>query len=132
MQRPAAAVAEQHELARIEAVLDRDLLDGTGHDHGRERDDAVGHLYEALGPRIAAGADAAANRSRLDETHRLPAGALDGKESAVRAHHIKRSIEALGFEVALEAPDVAVHLRPHIGVGGRRRGALVFVPLARD
>src|SRR5260370_23397911 len=53
MQRPAAAVAEQHELARIEAVLDRDLLDGTGHDHGRERDDAVGHLYEALGPRIA-------------------------------------------------------------------------------
>jgi len=53
VQRPAAAIAEQHELARIEPVLDRDLLDGARHDHGRERNDAVCHLREAIRPGVA-------------------------------------------------------------------------------
>ena len=38
MQRPAAAIAEQHEFARVEAMLDGDLLDRARHDDGRDRD----------------------------------------------------------------------------------------------
>ncbi len=269
MQRPAAAIAEQHEFARIAAVLDRNLLDRARHDDGGERDDPVRHARHAVGAGISerlpdllhglargrgielqlaaeeaigvepaeheigvghrrlgaaiaiaggagrraralradrqavlriepgdraaagadlddvdhrrldrkpfhiaagvvdrvdreaavldqralgggaahvegddvlqaqrlgigAGADAAADRTGFHEAHWLPAGALDRKQAAVRAHHIKRAGKALAGEVALEPPDIGRDLRADIGVGGDRRGALVFVPFARQ
>ena len=52
MQRSAAAIAEQHEVARIEPVLDRDAPDGAGHDHGGDGDDAVGHPDHAVAPGV--------------------------------------------------------------------------------
>ena len=80
--------------------------------------------------RIGAGADAAADRTGFDQADRLPAGALGRQQAAVRAHHEERAGEALRFEVVVEPADVSAHLRPDVGVGGDRRGALVLVPLA--
>ncbi len=53
MQRPAAAVAEQDEIARVEAVLDGDFPNRAGHDHGGDRNDPVRHLYHTVLARIA-------------------------------------------------------------------------------
>ena len=111
---------------REAAVLDqRALGGGAAHVEG---DDVL--EPERLG--IGAGADAAADRPGFDQADRLPAGALDREQPAVRAHHVERAGKALACEVALKPPDIGRDLRADIGVGGDRRGALVFVPFARE
>ena len=69
-----------------------------------------------------------------DSTSDRPAGggALGRQHAAVRAHHEQRAVEALLLQVVLEPADVGRDLRADEGVGGDRRGALVFVPFARE
>ena len=111
---------------REAAVLDqRTLGGGAAHVEG---DDVL--EPERLG--VGAGADATADRTGFDQPDRLPTGALDREQAAVRAHHIKRAGKALRGEVALKTPDIGRDLRSDIGVGGDRRCALVFVPFARE
>src|SRR5262249_28678711 len=44
---PPPAVTEQHEIARIEPVFDRDPPDRSGHDHGGDRNYSVRHSDHA-------------------------------------------------------------------------------------
>src|SRR5262249_61954370 len=45
---PTPAVTEQHEIARIEPVFDRDPTDRPGHDHGGDRNYSVRHSDHAI------------------------------------------------------------------------------------
>src|ERR671925_698219 len=45
-------VAEENEITWIEAMLDRNFSDGAGHDHGRDRDNPIGHLNHAIVARV--------------------------------------------------------------------------------
>ena len=48
VQRPASAIGEQHEVARVEPVLHRNLADRPRHQHGGDGDDAVGRTNQSL------------------------------------------------------------------------------------
>ena len=113
-------------LDRVAAALDHGAFRrGAAH---VERDQVV----DAERAAERGGADAAADRARLDQRDRLAAAALGRDHAAVRAHQQERAGEPAGAQLAVEIRDVAAHLRPHIGVGGDRRGALVLVPLAGE
>src|SRR3979409_145430 len=60
------------------------------------------------------------------------AALLARDEPPMGPHQQQRALESAGPQVAVELRDVAAHLRPHIGVGGDRRGAFEFVPFARE
>ena len=113
MQRPAAAVGEQREIARVESVLHRDLADGAGHQHGGDGDDSVSGADQ---PFLAAVAE---RRSRLrgDGVARRfePQGQLAAQEAVgvePPEHKIRIGDGGLG------APALVAH-RP-----GGRSGAL--------
>ena len=78
------------------------------------------------------GADHAGGRSRLQH---LDAGALrllDAEQPAGRLHDQELAAEAGGLEVLAHLAEIAPHPRPHIGVGGRRRGALELAVFLRQ
>ena len=125
--------------------LDREALNVSAGVIGRVHRIAAGFDEGALGRRaphverdnvvqakrigVGGGADAAADRARLDQGDGLAAGALGRQHAAVRAHHEQRSGEPAPAQLVLEPAQIARDLRTDIGVGRRRRGALVFVPL---
>ena len=55
-----------------------------------------------------------------------------GGEAAARGHEIDRAAKLLGLQPLGHAREIAVDQRLHIGVGDRRRGALVFADLGAD
>src|SRR5262249_54101082 len=93
----------EYEIARIEPVLDRDLANRTGHDHGRDRQDAVGHLDEAFGAAIAQGCGDLL---------------LDGAACAAAVERELAAEKTCGVEPAEHG----------FGVGHRRLGAAAAVP----
>src|SRR5436309_11405083 len=84
MKRTAAAIAEQNVFARIDSVLDRYLLDGAGHGHRREGEDAVRHLDQAIVSAVAQRGGNAFDRlaRRRDVELQLAAEKAPGVEAA--------------------------------------------------
>ena len=48
VERSSATVAEEHEIARVESVLNRDAPDRSSHDHCRDGDHSIGHSDHAV------------------------------------------------------------------------------------
>ena len=102
MQRAAAAIGEQGEVARIAAALDGDALDGACHDDGGDGEDAVRQFQQLLAARIA--------QRRADLFSQRPG----------RLRHIERhltALETLRIEPAEQ----------QVGVGDGRLGAATAV-----
>ena len=84
VQRTAAAIAEQHKVARVAAVLDGLAADGAGHDHGGDGEDALGELHRALVAGIAEGRRDVLEQGglgRLHLEHELAAEEAVGRET---------------------------------------------------
>src|SRR5204862_7539816 len=75
------------------------------------------------------GEDRAAGRSRFDEPHWKPARGVDRGEPAARGHEVDGAAELLDAQRVVHAGEIAVDQWLHIGVGDRRRGALVLADL---
>ena len=112
MQRPAAAIAEQHEFARVETMLDGDLLDRARHNDSGERHDSVRHPDHAIGAGIS---------ERFgNPLHRLARRReLQFEFSAKEAFGIKPPEHQIGIGHGRLGPALAVTSR-----SGRRAGAL--------
>ena len=78
------------------------------------------------------GREAAAGRAAFEQADRKVARRLRRDEAAGRMHQAQVAPEAARRELALEAPQVAVHQRLHIGVGAGGDAALVFPQLGND
>ena len=83
MERSAAAITEEHEFARIEAMLHGDAPDRSSHDHGRDGDHAVCHPDHAVAPNV---------------TQRLGDPFLDGALSRVHVEFHFTAEKVIGVE----------------------------------
>jgi hypothetical protein len=78
------------------------------------------------------GADDAGRRTRLQHLDAGAARLVGTEQAAGRLHDQKLAAEARRLEVLAHLAEIAPHPRPHIGVGGRRRGALELAVFLRQ
>ncbi len=101
MQRPTATITEQHEIARIKSVLDRDLFDGACHDYGRDRQYALRDVDKTTGSSVT---------ERFGDT-------LHGRARRISVERELAAEEAIGVEPA----------EHQIGIGYGRLAAAMSV-----
>ena len=127
--------------AAFEAVHPRDL-EGVGHRWSAVPDQAhlgrgTAHVERdqiLLAHQFAVvdGRQGARRRPGLDQPYREARRPVERRDAAARQHHVDGVFEAAGFQIALDASEVAFGEGLHVGVAHRRRHPLVLADLRGD
>ncbi len=110
---------------RLIILDDAQLRGGPAHVEGQ-------HIRDARALAEIGGRDGAGRRAGLEQLDREAACLAGVREAAIRQHHEQRRADAERFQLRLQAAEIAVRHRSHIGIGRRGGRALEFADLRRD